>query len=369
MKIFVTGTRGIPDIPGGVEKHCQELYPRIVSRGHQVWVSTRTPYLAERLKEWEGVNLIPTYAPRIKSLEAIIHTFISIIKAWRYRPDVVHIHAIGPSLLTPLARLMGFKAVITNHGPDYERAKWGWTARKILLLGEKLGCKWANEVIVISQVIAGIVNKHSGRASNLIFNGVEIQEKTLETSYLEARKIRPGGYILAVSRFVPEKGLHDLMMAFSRVEGETQLVIAGDADHETEYSRRLRKIAEQDHRIILTGYIGGDNLRQVFSHAGLFVLPSYHEGLPIALLEAMSYGINVLASDIPANKQISLPDRCFFRLGDTQDLTDKMKSLLESPLSGAEMEAIQSIIHERYDWDKIVEQTIEVYKKVLYPNC
>ncbi len=234
----------------------------------------------------------------------------------------------------------------------------------MLLLGENLGCKWANEVIVISQVIADIVKRHSGRAINLIFNGVEIQEKIFETSFLEARKIRPGGYVLAVSRFVPEKGLHDLMKAFSRVEGETQLVIAGDADHETEYSRRLRKVAEQDHRIILTGYIGGDNLRQVFSHAGLFVLPSYHEGLPIALLEAISYGLNVLASDIPANKQVKLPERCYFRVGDILDFTDKMKSLLESPLSGTEMKAIQSIIHERYDWDVIAEQTIEVYEKI-----
>ncbi len=122
MRILVTGTRGIPDIPGGVEKHCQELYPRIVAKGHQVWISTRTPYLAELAKEWRGVNLIPTYAPRVKSLEAITHTFLSLIKALFIRPDLIHIHAIGPSLLTPLARLMGFKTVVTNHGPDYERA-------------------------------------------------------------------------------------------------------------------------------------------------------------------------------------------------------------------------------------------------------
>ena len=364
MKIFVTGTRGVPDIPGGVEKHCQELYPRIAAKGHQIWVSTRTPYLAERLKEWEGVNLIPTYAPRIKSLEAIIHTFISIIKAWRYRPDVVHIHAIGPSLLTPLARLMGFKTVITNHGPDYERAKWGWAARKMLLLGEKLGCKWANEVIVISQVIAEIVKKHSGSGSNLIFNGVDIPEISSDTAYLRSMNINPGGYILAVARLVPEKGLHDLMHAFRSIHGYTQMVVVGDADHEADYSRKLKSEAEQDPRIILTGYITGDKLNQTYSHARLFVLPSYHEGLPISLLEAMIYGLTVLASDIPANKQIGLPERCYFRLGDIQDLSDKMQTLLGSPLSGPEIEIIQSIIHEKYNWDKIADQTIKVYNKI-----
>ena len=365
MKIFVTGTRGIPDIPGGVEKHCQELYPRIVAGGHQVLLSTRTPYLNEHLVQWKGVKLVPIYAPRVKSLEAIIHTTLSLIKALFYRPDLVHIHAIGPALVTPLARLLGFKTVITHHGPDYDRAKWGKAARFMLRLGEKLGGRWADEVIVISPVIAEIIQKRCNRDSSLIYNGVDLPRISSNTSYLRKMNIRPGKYILAVARFVHEKGLHDLIRAFGSLQEDMQLVIVGDADHESEYSRQLKAEVLQDPRIILTGYIKGENLNQVFSHAKLFVLPSYHEGLPIALLEAMSYGHTVLVSDIPAHLQVGLPERCYFCLGDTQDLADKITSLSDSPISEKELEKIRQVIQEKYNWDKIADQTIEVYRKIL----
>ena len=125
MKIFVTGTRGIPDIPGGVEKHCQELFPRIAGRGHEVCLCTRNSYVTKKINEWRDVKLIGCFAPRRKSIEAIVHTFLALIKARWHCPDVVHIHSIGPSLLTPIARLMGLRVVVTNHGPDYHRQKWG----------------------------------------------------------------------------------------------------------------------------------------------------------------------------------------------------------------------------------------------------
>ena len=138
MKIFVTGTRGIPDIPGGVEKHCQELYPYIASQGHEVIVATRKPYVTVRRNVWNRVALIHIFAPRIKSLEAIIHTFLAVIKARFASPDILHIHAVGPGLMVPFARMLGLNVVITNHGPDYDRQKWGSLAKKMLLLGEYL---------------------------------------------------------------------------------------------------------------------------------------------------------------------------------------------------------------------------------------
>ena len=174
MRIFVTGTRGIPHIPGGVEKHCQELYPLIAKAGHEVILATRTPYVRERLVEWHGVTLSHIYAPHKKSLEAIVHTFLALLKARRYHPDIVHIHAVGPALLVPVARLLGLKVVFTNHGPDYDREKWGGLAKGVLRLGEKLGGRWANEVIVISNVIRKIIQRRCGREANLIYNGVPL---------------------------------------------------------------------------------------------------------------------------------------------------------------------------------------------------
>lgn len=365
MKVFVTGTRGVPDIPGGVEKHCQELYPLIAGKGHEVILSTRKPYVVNRQHDWQRVKLIHTFAPKSKSLEAIVHTFISVFKARLANPDIVHIHAVGPGLLVPLARLMGLRVVVTNHGPDYEREKWGRAAKAMLRLGETLGCRLASEVIVISRVIANIVKTRCNRGSNLIYNGVALPIKSERTDYLKEIGVYRGEYILAVSRFVPEKGLDLLIRAFQSMNSEYKLVIAGDADHETPYSRNLRNLSAQDKRIVLTGYISGEHLNQVYSHARLFVLPSYHEGLPIALLEAMSYGLSVLVSDIPANREIELSKEKYFNCGDVKDLEKKMKILIEKPLTLKEEEDMQQHISEKYNWHTIAEQTICVYRKVM----
>lgn len=365
MKIFVIGTRGIPDIPGGVEKHCQELYPLISSMGHDVILATRTPYLKTRQKEWQGVQLCHIYAPHRKSLEAIVHTCLAIIKARLMNVDIVHIHAVGPGLMVPLARLFGLKAVVTNHGPDYDRQKWGKVAKAILRLGEYMGGKFANEIIVISNVIADIIKIRCTRDSHLIYNGVSLPNKSKKTDFLDSLDIKPGKYILAVARFVPEKGLHDLIEAFKKLESKYQLVLAGDADHETSYSESLKGIAGKDARIILTGYISGEPLNQVYSHAKLFALPSYHEGLPIALLEAMSYDLPVLVSDIPANKEVELPPDRYFNCGDVSDLYEKLNILLKQEFTSMEQHDLRMQVVDNYNWPKIAEQTLSVYKKAL----
>nr|MBF0223128.1 glycosyltransferase family 4 protein [Desulfobulbaceae bacterium] len=365
MKIFVTGTRGIPNIPGGIETHCQNLYPLIADKGHEVFIATRSSYATTDVSEWKGVHLVQHYSPRKKSFEAIVHTFLAIAKARLINPDVVHIHGVGPALLTPLARLLGLKVVFTSHGPDYDRQKWSPIAKRMLRLGEYLGGKFAHEVIVISRVIAEGIRKNCGRESNLIYNGMTLATKATSTAFLEKNCIRPGNYILAVARFVPEKGLHDLIEAFFRIAGDTQLVIAGDADHETEYSQKLKLQARKDDRVILTGYISGDSLNEVFSHARLFVLPSYHEGLPIALLEALSYGLPALVSNIPANVEIGLHDEQYFNVGNVQDLSDQIKGILLHEMEESEKEQLPQLLAEKYNWETIARQTIEVYRKAI----
>jgi len=367
MKIFVTGTRGIPDIPGGVEKHCQELYPRIAAMGHEVYLATRIPYVVIPQNQWQGVRLVHTFCPRNKSLEAIVHTFVAILKARWIGPDIVHIHAVGPGLMVPLARLLGLKVVVTNHGPDYDRQKWGVAAKAMLRLGEYLGGRFAHAVIVISSVIADIIAKRCGRSSHLIYNGVPLPEPSVHSDQLQRFGIRPdGGYILAVARFVPEKGLHDLIEAFSALNWDRQLVIAGDADHATAYSKNLRDLAKRDQRIVLTGYITGEALHQIYSHAGLFVLPSYHEGLPIALLEAMSYSLAVLVSDIPANKEVNLEQTRYFRPGDVNGLRNKLLELGQQGISDEERQSFRERIARDYNWSSIAVQTVDVYEQVLH---
>lgn len=364
MKIFVVGTRGIPDIPGGVETHCENLYPILASQGHDVIVSRRSKYVHDKLTTWKKVRLITIYSPKIKSLEAIVHTFLSVIYARVVNPDIVHFHSIGPGLFIPLARIMGLNVVLTNHGPDYNRAKWGPLAKRVLLLGEYLGTRYANQVIVISEVIKKIVYQRCHRDSTLIVNGVNIKDKSEQYHYLEKYNINKNHYIVTVSRFVPEKGLHDLLKAYSNIETRMKLVLVGDADHESEYSLALKKTANDSENVVMTGYLVGDELDSILSNARLCVFPSYHEGFPIALLEALSYGLQVLVSDIPAHQILALAKYCFFTCGDTEDLTDKLRQAIAHQWSQKDSSKAIQLVSEHYDWSQIAHDTLEVFKQV-----
>ena len=361
MKVVVLGTRGIPDIQGGVETHCQELYPRLSALGCDITLITRKPYVARRAGGYRGVKLKHLYAPRVKSLEAISHSVLGVLTARGIRPDLLHIHAVGPSLVTPVARLLGMRVVVTNHGPDYDRQKWGALASSVLRLGERLGTRYADRVIVISKNIQNGLKQRYGRTDTvLIHNGVSPRTRTPCTDYLRRLGVEPGRYVLGVGRFVEEKRFHDLLEGFvAAAMAGMKLVIAGNADHETEYSKDLKGRAARA-GAVLTGFITGTELDQVFSHAALFVLPSSYEGLPIALLEALAYNLPVLASDIPANLEVGLEPGSYFRLGDVDDLARKLTALAapqRSPDYG-------NLISREYDWDAIAGQTLEVYRSV-----
>ncbi len=353
MRIIVLGTRGIPDIQGGVETHCEELYPRLADLGHDITIITRTPYVKNHKNNtFKGVRLKHIFAPKNKTFEAIIHTFLGTLYAGYKRPDFLHIHTVGCMLLTPFAKLLGLKVIVTNHGPDYNRKKWGKTAKKIIQLGEKLGTKYADKIIVISELIDNILkNNYNRNDAVLIYNGVTIPKKTNDTSYIKSLGLSKKKYIIAVGRFVEEKGFLDLLKAYSKINSKTKLVLVGDADHESNYSKLLKKQAKGT-GVILTGFLNGEKLDQIFTHAKLFVLPSYHEGLPISLLEAMSYNLDILVSDIPANLEVNLEKDDYFDVGDIQKLTESLKR----KLSVKNKRDFSSVINKKYNWDTIANK-------------
>jgi glycosyltransferase involved in cell wall biosynthesis len=359
-RIVVTGTRGIPNIMGGVETHCEELFPRLVEEGYDVTVIRRSSYCHDHLSHWQGVKLIDIDAPRKKSFEAIIHTFKAIIRAKKLKAQIVHIHACGPALLTPLARMLHMKVVFTHHGQDYDRVKWGWGAKLMLRLGEAMGCIFANRVIVISQGIRDMVNrKYSiSRKMHLIHNGVATPEDINEPGYFRHLGIEHGKYILGMCRFAPEKNLHQLIQAFSKIDSHGyKLVIAGDSDFEDSYSIKLRKLAKEN-GVILTGFIKGRRLHALLNHCRCYVLPSSHEGLPIALLEAMSYGAPIIVSDIPANLEVGLPRNNYFHCNDVLELTAKLQETVDMPYEKCSYDM------EKYDWDVIAKQVSQVYRSL-----
>ena len=245
---MVTGTRGIPGVMGGVETHCEELFPRLAERGWDVTVVRRSNYVEDGLKEWKGVRLVTLPSPKKKSFEAIIHTFRAINEARRLGADILHIHAIGPALLVPYAKVLGMKVVFTHHGPDYDRDKWGLAAKTMLKLGERMGYMFADDVIVISDVIRNLISRKYGRTNrvHLIYNGVSRPEVCDFSEYFEELGIEQGRYILGMCRFVPEKNLHHLVQAFARMKNARgiKLVLAGDTDFEDDYSRSLKEAAK-----------------------------------------------------------------------------------------------------------------------------
>lgn len=370
MRIMVLGLRGFPKIQGGVETHAEHLYPRLAVLGCDVEAIVRSPYWSEERPEtWRNIRFHCLWSPKTKGLEAMVHSLLGVLYAAVKRPDILHIHAVGPAIVTPLARLLGLRVVVTHHGPDYEREKWGVIARWVLCTGERLGMRFANRRIVISDVIRRHILRRYGRDSDLIPNGVVVSEPPRSTEALRRFSLEPGRYVLNVSRYVPEKRQLDLMRAFedAALPG-WKLVLVGAVEPQDDYIRTVLEAAGRTPGVVVTGFQTGQALCELYAHAGLFVLPSSHEGLPIALLEALGNGLRVVASAIPANLEIGLPEEQYFQPGDIEALAGMLRRITaERPQDGVR-ERVSAWVRERYDWDRIAGDTLDVYKRACeYP--
>lgn len=361
MKIAVTGLRGIPDVMGGVETHCEEMLPRVkgIDPGLDITVFARAPYVKKSRYEFRGISVIGVSSPESVWREAISSTFNAILAARRDGMDIIHIHAIGPALLTPLARLMGLKVVVTHHGEDYNRAKWGRFPRLVLKMGERSGLWFANHIIAVSPSLTKKLQRSFPGASERISyipNGAP-ELPLAPGDALSRFSLEPGKYLLAVARLVPEKGLHDLIKAHAQTDDGRKLVIVGGADHASTYSETLLKHANEN--VIFTGLQDRGTLRELYENADLFVMPSYHEGLPIAALEAGSCSTPMLLSDIQPNLDIGLPEIHYFSVGDPGALA----KALNRPARSYRVDAAE--FRRKFDWDQIAIKTSSAYHKIM----
>ena len=375
MNIAIIGFRGIPGVQGGIEKHCEELYPRIVNcstykhqRAWSVTIVGRKGYIGSTPYIYKGVRVIPIWSPRSKSLETMVHTSLCYIWLLKnaHRFNIVHVHAIGPSLFTPLLRLIGFKVIVTNHGQDYNREKWGWFAKYILKIGEYLGSKTAHGVIAVSRQIQSSLSDQYGIDASYIPNGVDSPQPTSAGPALEKFSLTKRKYVLYVGRLVPEKGIHDLIEAFASITTDWKLVIVGKADHENRFSRWLEVEASRHSNIVMTGFQKGAALDELYSNAGLFVLPSYHEGLPIVALEAMRFDLPILLSDIPANSEVASPGETF-PVGNVNALAEKIVKIIHNPsgyFGSCNHETRRKRLSNEFDWGLISKKTRKVYTAI-----
>lgn len=350
--IAVIGTRGFPGIQGGVEVHSYHLYTHMDDV--RVRLYRRRAYLTEQSTQtFPDIEYVDLPSTRIKGFEAVWHTFLSVLHILFHRPDVVHIHNIGPGMFAPLLRLVGLPVVLTYHSPNYEHAKWSVLARWLLRQCEKISLHFSNRVI--------FVNKHQmekcGALDKSVFipNGIDPVTRSESTSFLDKHGICQGNYLLAVGRLTPEKGLEYLVQAANRLPQVTQVVIAGASDHDNAYRELLERL-DTGQKVVFTGFTTGEDLRQLYSHARAFVLPSVNEGFAMVLLEAMAYGLPILCSDIPGTSQVTLPKQDYFAVADVDALCNAISRLLETPVSAPLHYDLTD-----YNWDHIAALTRQQY--------
>jgi len=363
VKVLVIGIRGMPSVEGGIETHAEQLYPRLAVLGCKIEALVRTPFVPRHTGDFGLIRIRRLWSPRKVGYEALIHSILGVLYAGLVRPDILHIHGIGPAIVTPIARLFGLKVVVTHHGQDYAREKWGPFGRRVLRLGERLGMRHSHARIAISKTISDFVLAEYARKTFLIPNGVVPVEPSTGGEHLHRFGLTPGRYFLQVGRMVPEKRQLDLIRAYVLAKPRGwKLALVGALGNDS-YSRSV-EAAGRDAGAVLTRYLRGEALEQIYSHAGAFVLPSSHEGLPIALLEASSYGLPVLASDIPANIEVSLDPSDYFPLGDIASLTDRLTQLANTPSDESARARRRQWVTQHYDWDRIADQTLQVYRSI-----
>ncbi|WP_022661399.1 glycosyltransferase family 4 protein [Paucidesulfovibrio longus] len=372
MRIAFLGLRGIAEgVSGGIERHARELSVRMAALGHEVTVFCRSYWETHPEERYRGVRLKKLPAIRSKHLEAISHTALCqpfVLAGY----DVVHFHATGPSLLSWVPRLAGRKVAVTVHGLDWRRAKWGGLASLILRAGAWTSAHCPNATIVVSRELREHYRQVYDRPTTYIPNGVNPPEQR-ELDRLRRFGLEPGAYLLSLGRLVPEKGLHTLVEAFRGLDTNLRLVIAGDPALAGDYPARLRALAGDDPRIVFPGPLFGEDKDEAFSNARLFCLPSELEGMPIALLEAMSYGCPALVSDIPECLEVVRPDgeeplALDFPCGNAPALNlalDRaLHALAPHDLKRLGERARQHVLAE-YDWDRITRETLHVYETML----
>lgn len=375
LRIAMIGHKRIPSREGGIEIVVEELAVRMAALGHRVDVYNRYGHHVSGKKYdqeygWKGrkyykgvrVYIVPTF--HASSLNAIVYSFFATIRALLGRYDVLHYHAEGPCAMLWLPRLFHRKIVVTIHGLDWQRAKWGNFASFVIRFGEKMAARYADEVIVLSENVRQYFADTYHRQVTYIPNGITRPRLREPELIAEKYGLTKDGYFLFLGRIVPEKGLHYLIEAFAETETDKKLVIAGGNSQAVEYRERIHRMAEQDSRIVMTDFVQGQMLEELYSNAYAFVLPSDVEGMALSLLEAMSYGNCCLVSDICENTEVVEDKALVFHKSDVADLREKLTYMLEHPeIVHARAAESADFICGKYNWDDVVDETVRLYHR------
>jgi glycosyltransferase involved in cell wall biosynthesis len=369
LRIAMIGARGVPATFGGVERHVEEIGARLADRGHHVIVYARTNYVDEPRTTWRGMTIRNLGTMDSKHLDAIVHSAKSTVDAMRSGVDIVHYHAVGPGVPSALPRFLSrAKVVQTIHGRDSERAKWGRGAQVALRTAEWLSAHAPDETVVVAEHLVAHYRSAYGRRTTYIPNGVDEPVRRPPHAIVDRWGLTTGSYVLFIGRLVPEKAPDLLVRAFRRLPGDLRLVLAGGSSFTDEFVEGLEREAAGDPRIILAGYVYGEEKDELYTNAAAFVLPSFLEGLPLTLLEAASYGTPVVASDIPPHLEVigtDAPGHRLFPSGSEDGLVEAMRrSLAETKVEREGAAAFRELVLARYRWDEVTDELEAVYRRL-----
>ena len=356
---------------GGVEIVVKELCTRMAQQGCQVTCYNRSGHHVSGA-EYDGVDKTEykgktqKYVPTIekKGLAAVSSSFFAALCSAFGKYDVVHIHAEGPAFFSWMPKMFGKRIVVTIHGIDWQREKWqSGFGSKFIRQGEKNAVKYADEIIVLSRGVQNYFNDTYGRRTHFISNGVN-RPKIREADFItEQFGLTKDSYILFLGRLVPEKGIRYLVEAFKGSKTNKKLVIAGGSSDTDSFMKELKELATDDDRIIFTGFVQGKILDELYSNAYIYTLPSDLEGMPLSLLEAMSYGNCCLVSDIPECAEVVEDKALIFKKSDVSDLREKLQDACNHPEKVMQLKKqAADFICEKYNWDDVVEETMKLYK-------
>ncbi len=372
LNIAMFGQKRIPSREGGVEIVVEELCTRMVAQGHNVTCYNRgghhvsgSEYDSKRLKEYKGIRLKTVPTIEKKGLAAVSSSFFAALCCAFGKYDIIHIHAEGPAFFCWLPKLFHKRVIVTVHGIDWQREKWkSGFGSKFIHKGEKNAVKYADEIIVLSKGVQDYFEKIYGRKTVFIPNGVSNHIERKPQIIKNKFGLDKDEYILFLGRLVPEKGIKYLIEAFKQVDTEKKLVIAGGSSDTSEFENEMKELAKEDKRILFTGFVQGQELEELYSNAYVYALPSDLEGMPLSLLEAMSYGNCCLVSDIPECAEVVEDKALIFKKADVKDLQSKLQDACDhSEKVDAHKKQAADFICSKYNWDEIVQATLKLYRR------
>lgn len=358
MKVAMLGHKRIPGREGGVEVVVEELSTRLVEQGIEVTAYNRRKKGLVLPPYYKGVRLVSVPTIEKKSTDAVVYSFFATIAAVIGKYDVIHYHAIGPGFFVPIAHFFRKKTVVTVHGLNYKTPKWAGFGAWFIKKGEQYIAKYADEIIVLSKSQQLYFKKKYNRDTKFIPNGTVINDKVMPNEITKKFGLKKDQYILFLSRVVPGKGLEYLLQAYRKIESNLKLVIAGDSPFMEAYHRKIMNLAKMDDRVLMVGFVEGKILQELYSNARLFVFPSEAEGMPMCLLEALSYDCPCLVSDISENTEVGATYVQIFHSCDVEDLRKKIEKILSEP---KKVPHSSEYIKKNYSWEKNVERTIACY--------